>query len=284
MKPQSLPLLSDIEHCLLSDRHVFRGRLRALKRKAGKNQQIEDDVARLLRQIEESRQRAERRLSLLPQPSFPPELPISGCWEEISGLIESNQVVIICGETGSGKSTQLPKICLSLGRGVFGRIGHTQPRRIAARTLAGRISKELGRELGTSVGYKVRFHDHVSPDSHIKLMTDGMLLAEIQKDPYLNEYDTLIIDEAHERSLNIDFLLGYLQQLLPKRRDLKLIITSATIDPEHFAQQFGGVPIINVSGRTYPVELRYRPPEEEGSSERDEQMQQAILGAVDELS
>ncbi len=284
MKQQSLPSPDDIAQCLLSDRHALRGRLRALKHKAGKNHQIDDDVARLLRHIEESKQRVERRLSLLPHPSFPPELPISERREEIAALIESNQVVIICGETGSGKSTQLPKICLTLGRGVFGRIGHTQPRRIAARTLAGRISKELGRELGSSVGYKVRFHDHVSPDSYIKLMTDGMLLAEIQKDPYLNEYDTLIIDEAHERSLNIDFLLGYLQQLLPKRRDLKLIITSATIDPEHFAQLFGGVPIINVSGRTYPVELRYRPPQEEGSSERDEQMQQAILDAVDELS
>jgi len=283
VKQQSLPSSNDIAQCLLLDRHALRGRLRALKRKAGKNHQIDDDVARLCQQIEESKQRAERRLNQLPQPRFPPELPISERWEEIADMIKSNQVVIICGETGSGKSTQLPKICLALGRGVFGRIGHTQPRRIAARTLASRISKELDRELGSSVGYKVRFHDHVSHESHIKLMTDGMLLAEIQKDPYLNEYDTLIIDEAHERSLNIDFLLGYLQQLLPKRRDLKLIITSATIDPEHFAQLFGGVPIINVSGRTYPVELRYRPPEE-GSSERDEQMQQAILGAVDELS
>jgi len=284
VKHPPLPNNSDLEQCLLSDRHGLRKRLRALKRQTGKEQQIADDLARLLRRIEESKQKAERRLDLLPQPGFPPELPISGRQEEIAALIESNQVVIICGETGSGKSTQLPKICLTLGRGVYGRIGHTQPRRIAARTLAGRISKELGREPGTSVGYKVRFHDHVGPDSHIKLMTDGMLLAEIQKDPYLNEYDTLIIDEAHERSLNIDFLLGYLQQLLPKRRDLKLIITSATIDPEHFAQQFGGAPIINVSGRTYPVELRYRPPEEDGSSERDDSMQQAILDAVDELS
>ena len=193
-------------------------------------------------------------------------------------------MVVICGETGSGKSTQLPKICLALKRGVYGRIGHTQPRRIAARTLANRVSSELGTEPGTSVGYKVRFHDHVNPDTHIKLMTDGILLAEIQKDPYLNEYDTLIIDEAHERSLNIDFLLGYLKQLLPKRSDLKLIITSATIDPEHFAQQFRDAPIMNVSGRTFPVELRYRPPQQEGSSERDEPMQQAILDAVDELS
>ncbi len=284
VKQPSLPDNSDLEQCLLADRHGLRKRLRTLKRLAGKGQQIEDDAARLLRQIEESKQKAEHRSDLLPQPDFPPELPISERWEEIADLILNHQVVIICGETGSGKSTQLPKICLTLGRGVYGRIGHTQPRRIAARTLAGRISKELGREPGTSVGYKVRFHDHVSPDSHIKLMTDGMLLAEIQKDPYLNEYDTLIIDEAHERSLNIDFLLGYLQQLLPKRRDLKLIITSATIDPEHFAQQFGGAPIINVSGRTYPVELRYRPAQEEGSSERDDSMQQAILDAVDELS
>nr|WP_245832065.1 DEAD/DEAH box helicase [Solemya velesiana gill symbiont] len=193
------------------------------------------------------------------------ELSISEKWEEIAELIRDNQVIVLCGETGSGKSTQLPKICLALGRSVYGRIGHTQPRRIAARSLAFRISTELDCEMGTSVGYKVRFHDHVRPETHIKLMTDGMLLAEIQQDRFLNEYDTLIIDEAHERSLNIDFLLGYLKQLLPKRPDLKVIITSATIDPERFAEHFQGAPIINVSGRTYPVELRYRPPEEEGA-------------------
>ena len=258
---------------------MLRRRLQQLKKGSDEN-----GLARLQERIEKSKQRASIRADKLPNPSFPPELPISESWEEIAALIQANQVVVICGETGSGKSTQLPKICLALKRGVYGRIGHTQPRRIAARTLANRISSELGTEPGTSVGYKVRFHDHVNPHTHIKLMTDGILLAEIQKDPYLNEYDTLIIDEAHERSLNIDFLLGYLKQLLPKRPDLKLIITSATIDPEHFAQQFSAAPIMNVSGRTYPVETRYRPPQEEGSSERDEPMQQAILDAVDELS
>ncbi len=263
---------------------MLRRRLCALKKQGKEKKDIGEDLDRLFKQMDKSAQKAEHRRSLLPEPSFPPELPISESWEEIAALIDAHQAVIICGETGSGKSTQLPKICLTLGRGVYGRIGHTQPRRIAARTLADRISSELGRELGTSVGYKVRFHDHVGADSYIKLVTDGMLLAEIQKDPYLNEYDTLIIDEAHERSLNIDFLLGYLQQLLPKRPDLKLIITSATIDPERFSKQFGDAPIINVSGRTFPVELRYRPPVEDSSSERDEPMQQAILDAVDELS
>ncbi len=284
VKQQQLPNDSDIEQCMLSDRHQLRSTLRKLKKVNKAKGGIENDLIRLLDRIEDSKKRADLRSDSLPTPSFPPELPISERWEEIAALIDANQAVIICGETGSGKSTQLPKICLALKRGRFGRIGHTQPRRIAARTLANRISSELGREPGTSVGYKVRFHDHVTPESHIKLMTDGILLAEIQRDPYLNEYDTLIIDEAHERSLNIDFLLGYLKQLLPKRPDLKLIITSATIDPEHFAKQFSGAPILNVSGRTYPVELRYCPPEEEGSSERDEPMQQAILDAVDELS
>jgi ATP-dependent helicase HrpA len=269
---------------MLGDRHTLRRRLRLLSKRVRGNLLADDEITNLQRLIDGSKQKAERRSALLPQPEFPPDLPISECWEEIAALIVAHQVVIICGETGSGKSTQLPKICLTLGRGVYGRIGHTQPRRIAARTLADRISSELGRELGSSVGYKVRFHDHVGAYTHIKLVTDGMLLAEIQQDPYLNEYDTLIIDEAHERSLNIDFLLGYLQQLLPKRPELKLIITSATIDPERFSRQFGDAPIINVSGRTYPVEVRYRPPEEEGSSERDEPMQQAIMDAVDELS
>ncbi len=269
---------------MLADRHSFRRRLKALERRDREGHPFAGGMQRLAQQVAASRALAERRQQQLPQPTFPPELPISERWEEIAGLIQAHQVVILCGETGSGKSTQLPKICLALGRGVYGRIGHTQPRRIAARALASRISDELGRELGSSVGYKVRFHDHVAAETHVKLMTDGMLLAEVQQDRYLNEYDTLIIDEAHERSLNIDFLLGYLKQLLPKRPDLKLIITSATIDPERFSEHFAGAPIINVSGRTYPVEVRYRPPEEEGGGERDEPLQQAILDAVDELS
>ena len=245
-----------------------------------------DDIElsnRYQERLTRSRAQAEQRRAALPNPEFPPALPICERLEEVRRAIAENQVIVLCGETGSGKSTQLPKICLALGLGVFGRIGHTQPRRIAARSLASRIASELGQETGQSVGYKVRFADRVSENTHIKLMTDGMLLAEIQRDRFLNEYDTLIIDEAHERSLNIDFLLGYLRQLLPKRPDLKLIITSATIDPQRFSKHFSDAPVIEVSGRTYPVETRYRPPpeDEEGGGI---DLQQGILDAVDELS
>lgn len=285
MKVEStIPAPEILDSCLIQDRHRLRRQIRNLRRKQRDGKALEADLARLLPRIEQSRQAVALRRQQLPEPSFPDELPINERRSEIAALIERHQVVILCGETGSGKSTQLPKICLELGRGIFGRIGHTQPRRIAARALAARISEELGRELGDSVGYKVRFHDRVGPNSHIKLLTDGMLLAEIQQDRYLNEYDTLIIDEAHERSLNIDFLLGYLKELLPRRPDLKLIITSATIDPERFAKHFWDAPIINVSGRTYPVEVRYRPPQDEGGGERDDAIQQAIVEAVDELS
>src|SRR3978361_1767224 len=187
---------------------------------------------------------------------FPPELPISQRREDIARAISENQVVIIAGETGSGKTTQLPKICLELGRTS---IGHTQPRRIAARTIAERIAEELGQEVGERGGYQVRFTDKVGADTQIKLMTDGILLNEIHRDRLLKKYDTIIIDEAHERSLTIDFLLGYLRQLLPPRPRLKVIVTSATIDPESFSRHFGGAPIIEVSGRTYPVEVQYRP-------------------------
>ncbi|UFS59745.1 ATP-dependent RNA helicase HrpA [Subtercola endophyticus] len=187
---------------------------------------------------------------------FPPELPVSQLRDEIARTIAANQVVIVAGETGSGKTTQLPKICLELGRTS---IGHTQPRRIAARTIAERIAEELGQSVGELVGYQVRFTDKVGADTRIKLMTDGILLNEIHRDRLLKKYDTIIIDEAHERSLTIDFLLGYLRQLLPQRPDLKVIVTSATIDPESFSRHFGGAPIIEVSGRTYPVEVRYRP-------------------------
>src|SRR4029078_5977768 len=192
----------------------------------------------------------------------------------------THQVVIVAGETGSGKSTQLPQFCLRAGRGVEGMIGHTQPRRIAARTIAARIAEEVGCELGTTVGYAVRFTDRVSKQTQIKVMTDGILLAEIQSDRMLRRYDTLIIDEAHERSLNIDFLLGYIRQLLPRRPDLKLIVTSATIDTQRFSEHFGGAPIITVEGRTYPVEIRYRPPGDEVEGDQV----QAVCAAVDELS
>ncbi|OOR98198.1 ATP-dependent RNA helicase HrpA [Haemophilus paracuniculus] len=208
-----------------------------------------------------------------------PDLPVSARREEILKLIAEHQVVVIAGETGSGKTTQLPKMCLELGRGVKGLIGHTQPRRLAARSVATRIAEELQSELGSTVGYKVRFNDQISENTLVKLMTDGILLAEIQTDRYLNQYDTLIIDEAHERSLNNDFILGYLKQILAKRPDLKVIITSATIDVERFSRHFDNAPIIEVSGRTFPVEVRYRPIVEE----EDQDQLQGILNAVDEL-
>ena len=197
------------------------------------------------------------RREKLPKPEFQVDLPVNERRDEIAALIAKNQVVIVCGETGSGKTTQLPKICLDLGIGARGLIGHTQPRRLAARSVASRLAQELKTQVGAGVGVKIRFHDKSTPESWVKLMTDGILLAESQSDPYLNAYEAIIIDEAHERSLNIDFLLGYLKQLLPKRPDLKLIITSATIDAERFSQHFSingkPAPVIEVSGRLYPV-------------------------------
>ena len=214
---------------------------------------------------------------------FPDNLPVSERREEIMAAIEAHQVVIVCGETGSGKTTQLPKMALALGRGGKKIIGHTQPRRIAATSVAKRIAEELKTPLGEVVGFKVRFQDKLSRDASVKLMTDGILLAETQTDPLLQAYDTLIIDEAHERSLNIDFLLGYLKQILPRRPDLKIIITSATIDADRFAQHFasrhGPAPVLMVSGRTFPVEMRYRPWEES----REHDLGNAISDAVDEL-
>ena len=218
-----------------------------------------------------------------PRLSFDPALPVSARRDEIRAAIERHQVVIVCGETGSGKTTQLPKILLEMGRGSAGLIGHTQPRRIAARSVAARIADELGSELGTIVGYKVRFQDRLGPDAAVKLMTDGILLAETQGDPQLRQYDTIVIDEAHERSLNIDFLLGYLARLLPQRLDLKLVITSATIDAERFSRHFGGAPVIEVSGRLYPVQMRYRPVEGDAEDTTRKEEEQALADAVDEL-
>ncbi|UJP07530.1 MAG: ATP-dependent RNA helicase HrpA [Nitrosomonas sp.] len=224
-----------------------------------------------------------RRLAHLPNPTYAEDLPVNLRREEIKQAIENHQVVIICGETGSGKTTQIPKICLELKRGVHGLIGHTQPRRIAARTVAARIAAELNSPLGQAVGYKVRFSDKIGTDSYIKLMTDGILLAETQGDPLLQAYDTLIIDEAHERSLNIDFLLGYLKQLLPKRPDLKVIVTSATIDAQRFSRHFSAAPVIEVSGRLYPVEIHYRSPLADEDDDSDGDVQRAIIHAADEL-
>ncbi|MCI3245988.1 ATP-dependent RNA helicase HrpA [Streptomyces spinosisporus] len=244
--------------------------------------------AAVLAEIDAEVAKAERRMSerrgRVPAVSYPEQLPVSQKKDEIADAIRDHQVVIVAGETGSGKTTQIPKICLELGRGVRGMIGHTQPRRIAARTVAERVAEEMDTPLGEAVGWKVRFTDQVNQDStFIKLMTDGILLAEIQTDRELRAYDTIIIDEAHERSLNIDFLLGYLAQLLPRRPDLKVVITSATIDPERFSRHFGDAPIVEVSGRTYPVEVRYRPLLEEDGDDADRDQITAITDACEEL-
>ena len=275
-------LSSLLPACMNVDRHRFKRQLDRLRHEAKKGDPSEK-LQRLKGQIERSTYQCQLRRQSIPAINYP-DLPVTAKKDEIAQLIAKNQVLILCGETGSGKTTQLPKICLELGRGVKGFIGHTQPRRIAARTVADRIAEELGQKAGLSVGYKVRFHDKTHAQSLVKLMTDGILLAESQNDPYLNQYDTIIIDEAHERSLNIDFLLGYMRWLLPKRPDLKVIITSATIDPERFSKHFSNAPIINVSGRTFPVEMRYRPIELiEENDETSADLQQGILDAVDEL-
>ena len=323
----------DLNQTLSKDRHFLQQALRNPKRFGG---------AEVVQQkYQKSHQAYLQRLANLPQPHYDNTLPVHERREDIKRAIAENQVVIICGETGSGKTTQLPKICLELGRGVAGLIGHTQPRRLAARSVAERIAEELNSDIGSIVGYKVRFNDHTSRDAHIKLMTDGILLAETQTDRFLSAYDTIIIDEAHERSLNIDFLLGYLKQLLPRRPDLKVIITSATIDAERFSRHFApagvpakivsgslnqakrpsenavgrilesdksrsdginlvsdtniqpttlpetsaqGAPVLEVSGRTYPVEIRYRPLAETDEDEAEIDMPDAIVDAADELA
>ncbi|MEV8546213.1 ATP-dependent RNA helicase HrpA [Streptomyces sp. NPDC051572] len=283
----SAPALGDLAPRLteltLRDAHRLGRRLEGARRirkpeaRAAVLAEIEAEVARGEERMVERRRR-------IPAISYPEQLPVSQKKADIAAAIRDHQVVIVAGETGSGKTTQIPKICLELGRGVRGMIGHTQPRRIAARTVAERIAEEMDTPLGEAVGWKVRFTDQVNQDStFIKLMTDGILLAEIQTDRELRAYDTIIIDEAHERSLNIDFLLGYLAQLLPKRPDLKVVITSATIDPERFSRHFGEAPIIEVSGRTYPVEVRYRPLLEDESEDSDRDQITAICDAVEEL-
>ncbi|MFF0578600.1 ATP-dependent RNA helicase HrpA [Streptosporangium saharense] len=260
----------------LRDQRRLRRRLDGARRVRNRAAQ-QKIAAEITSDIERAERRVADRRAAVPVITYPETLPVSQRRDDILEAIRDNQVVIVAGETGSGKTTQLPKICLELGRGVRGLIGHTQPRRIAARTVAERVAEELDTPLGEAVGYKVRFTDQVGDDTLVKVMTDGILLAELQSDRDLAQYDTLIIDEAHERSLNIDFILGYLKQLLPRRPDLKVVITSATIDPERFSKHFGGAPIIEVSGRTYPVEVRYRP-----LGEDDDQIQ-AISSAVDEL-
>ncbi|HDI3202676.1 TPA: ATP-dependent RNA helicase HrpA [Vibrio cholerae] len=268
--------------CLIKDRFRFSKRIDGaskIKNESARNA-VFDEIAL---DIAQSMMVVEQRKQQMPKIEYPALLPVSQKRDDIAKAIAHHQVVIVAGETGSGKTTQLPKICAELGRGKYGWIGHTQPRRLAARSVANRIAEEMETELGGFVGYKVRFTDQISDQTQIKLMTDGILLAEIQNDRFLNQYDTIIIDEAHERSLNIDFILGYLKQLLPRRPDLKVIITSATIDPERFSKHFSNAPIIEVSGRTYPVEVRYRPLAGDDDSESDRDQLEGIFQAVDEL-
>ena len=273
-------LLARLDHVTILDAHRLRSRIRRAR---------PDQVADLTARVDQAAERLRQRAESIPVPEYPDQLPVSARRDEIAEAIREHQVVVIAGETGSGKTTQIPKICLELGRGVKGMIGHTQPRRLAARSVAERIADELGVQIGGLVGSAVRFDDRTGPDTAVKLMTDGVLLAEIRRDRLLRAYDTIIIDEAHERSLNIDFLLGYLRQILPRRPDLKVIITSATIDPERFAHHFyepGGqpAPVIEVSGRTYPVEIRYRPLQvEHGDRVVDLDPLDALADAVAEL-
>ena len=265
------------------DRRSFSKRLHGLSHRLKQGKPVDRSLAKLTREITDSGNCFKQRLENRPAISYPQELPVSGKRQKISAAIAEHQVIIVAGETGSGKTTQIPKICLDLGRGIAGQIGHTQPRRIAARTVATRIAQELKSKLGEHVGYKVRFSDHTRKESYIKLMTDGILLAEVQGDPLLLAYDTIIIDEAHERSLNIDFLLGYLKQLLPKRPDLKIIITSATINTARFSAFFDDAPVIEVSGRNYPVAIHYQPIQGD-DDDRDRDLPQAIADAVDEAA
>ncbi|MFG3442987.1 ATP-dependent RNA helicase HrpA [Nonomuraea sp. NPDC047897] len=270
-------LQSRLPELMPRDQRRLRRRLDGARRVRSREAR-EKIAAEILAEVERAEQRLVRRREAVPVVKYPDNLPVSQRKDDILEAIRDHQVVIIAGETGSGKTTQIPKICLELGRGVRGLIGHTQPRRIAARTVAERIAEELGTGLGEVVGYKVRFTDQASDRTLVKLMTDGILLAELQHDRLLEQYDTLIIDEAHERSLNIDFILGYVKQLLPRRPDLKVVITSATIDPERFSRHFGDAPIIEVSGRTYPVEVRYRPLGD------DDDQTQGIVEACRELT
>ncbi|MFF7793835.1 ATP-dependent RNA helicase HrpA [Streptomyces sp. NPDC007991] len=287
MSTQSAPALgalaSRLTELSLRDAHRLGRRLEGA-RKIRKPEARAAVLAEIEAEVGKAEERMAGRRAGVPEITYPEQLPVSQKKDEIADAIRDHQVVIVAGETGSGKTTQIPKICMELGRGVRGMIGHTQPRRIAARTVAERVAEELDTPLGGAVGWKVRFTDQVDPDAtFVKLMTDGILLAEIQTDRELRAYDTIIIDEAHERSLNIDFLLGYLAQLLPKRPDLKVVITSATIDPERFSRHFGDAPIVEVSGRTYPVEVRYRPLLEEDGDDADRDQITAITDAVEEL-
>ncbi len=273
------------------DRYYLQRTYRQIQARLKKGQPSDKLIEKYENSLKKSAEIVEKRRENLPKPDRTAnDLPVTARWDEIAETIKNNQVSIICGHTGSGKTTQIPQICLDIGLGARGKIAHTQPRRIAARTVADRIAEELGVTLGREVGYKVRFDEKHSKDTTVLLQTDGMLLAEIQQDRFLSSYEVIIIDEAHERSLNIDFLLGYLRQLLPKRPDLKIIITSATIDPERFAKHFtvrGKVaPIVMVEGKTYPIETLYRPLVDEDEEDGDDisaDMIDGICNAVKEL-
>ncbi len=271
-----------LQTCATRDRHRLSTLLRQLRRTSPGSKQYPVLEQKLRESIQVSQSLTQSRARLVPAIRYPENLPVSERRDDIAAAIRDHQVVVIAGDTGSGKTTQLPKICLELGLGVRGMIGHTQPRRLAARAVAARIADELAVPLGGIVGYQVRFADHTSPDTLVKLMTDGILLQEIQHDPYLNRYEVLIVDEAHERSLNIDFLLGCLSQLLVKRPDLKLIITSATIDVEKFSAHFRNAPIVAVAGRTYPVEILYRPVGDAGEHSEDV-LARSIVDALREI-
>ncbi|WP_035056797.1 ATP-dependent RNA helicase HrpA [Andreprevotia chitinilytica] len=281
--PSLATLSTRLDHVPARDRWGLERKLRQLADRIATGKPAERLFAELDTELARAAEKTARRRERLPRPEFDDNLPVNQRRDEIAKAISENQVVIICGETGSGKTTQLPKICLELGRGVTGLIGHTQPRRLAARSVASRIAQELKSELGSIVGFKVRFTDKSTGDSYIKLMTDGILLAETLSDRYLANYDTIIVDEAHERSLNIDFLLGYLKQLLPKRPDLKVIITSATIDADRFSNHFDGAPVLEVSGRTYPVEVRYAELKSRDEDDAEIEMEEAIVREVEHL-
>ena len=288
MSDPAAPLLARLPDLMLADARRLRTRIERARSKRSPA----EAWARLAAAVESAVVKAQARAAARPGIRYSPDLPVSQRADEIAAAIRAHQVVIVSGETGSGKTTQLPKICLAAGRGVRGLIGHTQPRRIAARAVATRIAQELGTPLGEAVGYKVRFTDHTRPDAYVKLMTDGILLAETQRDRWLTDYDTIIIDEAHERSLNIDFLLGYLKQLAARRPELRIVVTSATLDAQRFARHFGTpaspAPVIEVSGRTYPVEVRYRPlgrADDVGAGEADDEeaLEEGIISAAEDL-
>jgi ATP-dependent RNA helicase HrpA len=297
----SLPndFLAQLDRVMLVDRPPIKRLFGQIERLAAQGQPTDRDKSRLEQLLNRSLKQAQKRRDSVPKIRFDDELPVSAARDDLAAAIRDNQVVVVAGETGSGKSTQLPKICLELGRGIRGMIGHTQPRRLAARSIGTRIAEELGQNFGEQVGFKIRFADETSQKTLIKLMTDGILLAETQSDRFLDKYDTIILDEAHERSLNIDFLIGYLKQILSKRPDLKLIVTSATIDARRFADHFKtdqiDVPVFEISGRTWPVDIRYRPPVVErrrplraGQGEEIELDQldpvEAVCRSVDELA